>query len=442
MDIAHVIKNNRLLFDAIRRPVLVYGSLKRRLAALEAAPLAQREAFHRRRLDRVLAAASRMKYGRDRAPEGRDAKRLEAWPILTKAQVRSDQASFINGRSWPGSRGQTSGTTGSPMAVHRSLPSLAVEQVAWDMVVEKHGVDPRTMRTAVMRGDLVKSFDDHEAPFGRVSQGGRWLVMSSNHLAASTVRAFVEELRAFAPHCIYAYPSSLHALCALMELHGLRLDVPLALTSSEVLDESTLRLARRVLGCTVADYYGQAERVAFAAAHDGAGYRFMPGYAHVELEPAGEKEDGDCYEIIGTTLWNLRMPLVRYRTGDFIVAPAGLDAAALDELRFGLRPFLRLLGRQGEFIAAPDGTHIVGLSRLLYDVEHVYRFQVVQESSSDLLLLLMPMAGFTDRDRERVVANAQARIPKSMRVRVELTDRLERTPAGKTPFVIVRTPAA
>ncbi|MBA3847115.1 MAG: hypothetical protein H0X45_10765 [Planctomycetes bacterium] len=356
--------------------------------------------------------------------------------------MRCDHPRFLNGRSWPTSRGQTSGTTGSPMAVDRSLPSLAVEQVAWDMVVERHGIDPRSMRTAVLRGDLVKSFDDRQAPFGRLSQGGRWLVLSSNHLSAATVAAFVDELRAFAPHCLYAYPSSLQSLCALMELQGLRLDVPLALTSSEVLDESIIRLARRVLGSTAADYYGQAERVAFAAAHDGAGYRFMPGYAHVELERAGEQEDGDCYEIIGTTLWNLRMPLVRYRTGDFIVAPAGLDRDGIEELCFGVRPFIRILGRQGASIEAPDGTRIVGLGRLLYDVEHVYRFQVVQESRSDLRLLLMPMAGFTDRDRERVVANAQARIPQSMRVRVELTDRLERTPAGKTPFVIVRTPAA
>src|SRR5204863_7072670 len=76
-------------------------------------------------------------------------------------------------------------------------------------------------------------------------------------------------------------------------------------------------LALYTLDCKLADYYGQAERVNHAYSWNPDEYYFLAGYAHNELLPVGE-ENGYLYEIIGTHFWNLAMPLVRYRTGDFI----------------------------------------------------------------------------------------------------------------------------
>ena len=87
-------------------------------------------------------------------------------------------------------------------------------------------------------------------------------------------------------------------------------------------------LARDTLGCELLDYYGQAERVAFAYATEPREYRFLPGYAHVEFQPdAREERRHVLYEIVGTTLWNHAMPLLRYRTGDLMQA-AGLVGRA------------------------------------------------------------------------------------------------------------------
>jgi phenylacetate-CoA ligase len=59
------------------------------------------------------------------------------------------------------------------------------------------------------------------------------------------------------------------------------------------------------------DYYGQAERVAFAYATAPGEYRFLPGYAHVEFEPADSEGGNKLYEIVGTSLWNRAMTLIR-----------------------------------------------------------------------------------------------------------------------------------
>ena len=70
-------------------------------------------------------------------------------------------------------------------------------------------------------------------------------------------------------------------------------------------------------------------------------YRFLPGYSRVELVPFAQEGASTLYEIVGTSLWNLAMPLVRYRTGDLVSLPAAWGAAELRKSRSALRPFAR-----------------------------------------------------------------------------------------------------
>ena len=88
----------------------------------------------------------------------------------------------------------------------------------------------------------------------------------------------------------------------------------------------------RCLGCRLADYYGQAERIAFASATAAGQYRFQHGYSHVEFIPYdGQHVPSDSrhrlYEIVGTSFWNCLLPIVRYRTGDLVRAAGELGRA-------------------------------------------------------------------------------------------------------------------
>src|SRR5690606_10490121 len=137
-----------------------------------------------------------------------------------------------------------------------------------------------------------------------------------------TVEHFARAIEDFAPDCLLGYPTSLEALCFLLRRTGRRVRIPAVLCSSEVLHSRVWQVGKDVRGCRVLDYYGQAERVAFAYATAPDEYRFLPGYAHVEFEQAGMDGDQKLYEIVGTPLWNRSMALIRYRTGDLIRVPA------------------------------------------------------------------------------------------------------------------------
>jgi len=417
----------------VRRNPLFYGRMAALVERLDEATLEDRRAFAGRRLRAILNVAGRTRYGRPYAGKG-----ITEWPFLERELVRDQPKSFICGPTWLGFSAATTGTSGTPLRLWRSLQNVVNEQVRLDELFRRCGIDPITARVAVLRGDDIKDPSDRDPPFWQEANAGKRLIFSSNHLNRQTIPHFWEALRRYAPDCLAAYPSVLESLCELLRSAGLPLRIPLVVTSSEVLSATTWRLANEVLGARVVDYYGQAERVAFAVAFEPNVYHFMPTYAYVELLPAGEDGDYRLYEIVGTNLWNSKMPLVRYRTGDLVRLPKALLPGELEAIRYGCAPFSGVLGRSGDYLVGPHGARITGIDHIPRGVENIIRSQVIQETLTRVKILVVPKPEFSDAEVEQLLANAASKLPPEMEVAVEVVDQLERGKQGKVPFVIRR----
>jgi phenylacetate-CoA ligase len=428
--IAQKLKTLRLGDVAIRRNPLFYPHARDLLRSLDHFGLERRCAWTRARLARALEAAARLPYGR--SVGGR--RDIASWPLLDKATVRFAPDAFHGDRMFPVARASTGGTSGAPLPLARSLRSIVFEQACIDRMIALLGADPARARIAVLRGDNVKDPSDFRPPYWNFVAGGQRMVLSSNHLNASTVRAYAEALEAFAPDVLWAYPTAIEALCVLLERSGRELTVARVLTSSEVLRPEVWGLVTRTLGCELLDYYGQAERVGFAWARAPGEYRFLPGYSHVELVPAA---DGRC-EIVGTTFWNAAMPLVRYRTGDLLPVRASWGPAEIEEVALGVRTFSGILGRDSDILVSPDGVRLTGIDHFQRDVPHLVRIQVIQETVEHVRVLVLATRDFSDDDGARLLANIRKKLPASMRVEIERTDTLELTAQRKAPFVIHR----
>jgi phenylacetate-CoA ligase len=428
--IALKLKTLRFGDVAIRRNPLFYAQARDQLTALERAPAEARWQWTRGQLASALWCARRTAYGRRIGGNGE----VDTWPILDKSSVRADPGAFLSGARFFTSRASTGGTSGAPLPLVRSLRSIVHEQACIDRMIGLLGVDAANARVAVLRGDNVKDPSDFRPPYWNYAAGGRRMVMSSNHLNAATAGAYAKALEDFAADFLWAYPTSLEALCLQLIKTGRRLALPRILTSSELLHPEVWRLAKKTLGCKLVDYYGQAERVGFAYAEEPGQYRFLPGYAHVELVPAGE--DG-LYEIVGTGLWNRAMPLVRYRTGDLLHLPR-LSALELNEIALGLRAFEGILGRDTDILVSPDGVCLTGIDHFQREVANLVRIQVIQESVGEVRILVLATPAYGAEDEAKLAGNVKKKLPASMRVTFERTDRLERSSLGKAPFVIHR----
>jgi phenylacetate-CoA ligase len=423
------LKHLRLSDRLIRRNALWYAAPRRLLAEFEQLDASARQRWREQRLRQILAAAGRTAYGRGVGAPGY----LGDWPVLEKETLRERPAAFLARPAWLAISANTSGTTGMPLSLRRSLANVAYEQAVLDHLLEGAGVPPEGCRAAVLRGDDIKPPADREAPFWRPASGGRRLIFSSNHLDRDTVGAFVEALRQFAPDVIFAYPSVLDSLCSLMIERGLTLRINLTACGSEVLTKATTELARAALATRVIGYYGQAERVAWAYGDPDQGFRFLPSYSVNELrfiESAGEL---DTYEIIGTGLWNTAMPLVRYATGDRIRVRKGANPGAVAD---GRERFVEILGRSGDYILSPSGARLLGIDHIPRNVPHVVRTQFIQESASSVRLLVIPAPGFDESSRKLLLKHASLKLPPSMSIRIETTTQLLRNRTGKAPLVV------
>lgn len=439
-SIAGFMKRHVVGPSLIRRNPFFYDRARSILDEGDRQDLAQRRAWSDAQVKRTLQFARRTEYGA--RVKGGDA--LQSWPFLEKEKLRNRQADFISGNRWLSAPASTGGTTGIPLSLVRSLRSVVFEQACQDRLIELLAADPRG-RVAILRGDNIKDPSDLKPPHWIKANGGRTLIFSSNVLNDETVGDYARALREFEPTLLCAYPTSLECLCRLLQKHGEQVQIPSVLTSSEVLKREAWTLARDTLGCDLADYYGQAERVTFAHALEPRTYRFLHTYGHVELRPfisdqIADAGQGVLYEIIGTTFWNDLMPLVRYRTGDLVRLPDHWGEREIEEVTLGLRSFSGVLGREQEILVCPKGVRLTGIDHIPRDVKHILRIQVIQETLSDVRILVLPAAGYSERDAAQLLQNARAKVPDSMQLRIETAQWLERTPRGKTPLVIHRAP--
>ena len=357
---------------------------------------------------------------------------LSRLPYVTKDDVRAYGRAFIPERSrGPLFSSSTSGTTGKPLQLYQDLTSINREnafvwrQLAWAGL-------RRGERRAWIRGDMIVPAEQRAGPYWRSNRAENMLMLSSYHLSESTARSYVEALAAFDPVLIQAYPSSIGFLGSWMLSAGVRYGGSALrgiVTSSETLSEEQRRNIAQAFGCRVFDWYGQGERVAAIGTCEHGRYHLLTDYSYVELLPA---RDGWC-EVVGTGFNNIAMPLIRYRTGDFVrPAPEGQRCICARPL-----PLIEsVAGRTDDVLKLPDGRVIGRLDHIFKDVGGIIEAQIRQDRNDEVTILVVPAATFSERDKESLRRNARERLGEIVSLEIRLMDAIPRTANGKLRGVV------
>ena len=432
--VTDLFKKTDLIDHTLRYNPSFYNSVRGLLRELDSMNRNARRVLSERLTQRTLVWAARL-------PDGVPANvPLLARPLIEKNALRDHPERF----RVPGLirvPAATSGTTGIPVKLVRSLRCIASEQAFIDDLMGVWSLHFRDARMARLRADHVKPVRDRAPPFGIYREHGRKLILSSNHLSPGTAAWFCEELARFKPELLFTHPSSGEALASFMQQRGLSLNIPLLLTSSEMLQPGGRKIMEAAFNATVIDYYGMAERVVFAAGLAEGAYFFNPAYGFVELLPLpeGEAPPGHrAYEIIGTGFWNEAMPLVRYRSGDRAIVPDSYTEADIEDVTLGLKPVLSIQGRDKEHVISPRGEVLVGLTHAAYGVRGLVRMQVVQRVREAILVQVVADRRSVGIDQEQLMRNLRDFVPPDMHIEIRMVDEIERLPSGKTPFVIRR----
>ena len=104
-------------------------------------------------------------------------------------------------------------------------------------------------------------------------------------------------------------------------------------------------------------------------------FYFVPQYGFVEFGPPDA--EGLC-EVIGTSFHNLAMPLIRYRTGDYVRLA---DPKTDGELEFPWPAVSEIAGREQEFLMSATGRRISLTAFNMHDdtFDHLYAVQFYQD---------------------------------------------------------------
>jgi phenylacetate-CoA ligase len=354
---------------------------------------------------------------------------LAEWPILTKDEVKAEQAAFRpRAVSEPVLAAHTSGTTGSGFRFEVTREALREQWAVWWRYRRSHGITLDSW-CGYFGGRSVVPIRQNSAPYWRTNHPGRQLMFSGYHMGPRTLDAYLKELERRRPPWLHGYPTLLATLAAyiLESGHSLSYQVRWITTGAENLLAAQRRQIEAAFGVHPRQHYGMAEGVANFSECEGGTLHVDEDYAAVEfvLHSAGVDR------IIGTNFTNAAMPLVRYDLGDVVtrlqaVCHCGRPGRLVDAVD----------GRQEDYVVLPSGARVGRLDHVFKDLVTVREAQILQPSPDRLIVYVVPGQGHGPAEDERILQELKMRIGNGLEIRIQHVERIARTPGGKLRFVI------
>jgi phenylacetate-CoA ligase len=376
------------------------------------------EEFRDRRLrELVCHAGARVPYYRRRLAEaGIDCSRfggladLTRLPVSRKPDLQCLSAGQICAVDVDPARlitHETGGSTGQPLTVRRTF------------------FEERTLNWLRWRAHIAAgaSLRDRTAYLGYVSPICQRNVLADILAALNIGRRqifdclrppeeLLHEIAAYRPDALGGFASSLARLALVPRPELLAQVRPhLVISGGDLLIPQVRTLLRETFAAPVRDFYGADEcnLVAWECPHAGVLHACDEGAIVEILDEQGRPvPPGGEGEVVCTALHSFAMPIIRYSLGDWAVrgpaaCPCGNQLSVLSHLR----------GRHLDYFKLADGTlmHPYRVIELLYEpgMEWVGQYQLIQESATEVRLLVQP--------RRKVPPGCRARLEKSLRER-------------------------
>ena len=207
----------------------------------------------------------------------------------------------------------TSGTTGKPLQIYMNkYPILFTRAI----IERQHLWADYKFREdwiGILSGYQIVPLLRKKPPFWTKNFHGKQLHLSSYHLNKKYIHHYYTILKKIKIKYLLGYPSSIGLLASMFNEEGLQLDLKAVFLSSEPIYDWQRKAIQKSFKCKIMDFFSQAERV-ISGCSCGESENM-----HINLE-AGilelSKISENQFNIIGTSLTNYGMPLLRYKLND------------------------------------------------------------------------------------------------------------------------------
>jgi phenylacetate-CoA ligase len=237
--------------------------------------------------------------------------------------------------------------------------------------------------------------------------------------------------------CLTGYATFLATIASYFDKKGYTPDmfnIEIVISGAERLEPGAKTLLKKVFGCTVVSRYGNNEN-GFLAQQTNDGDTFILNTAHYFFETLKIDSDepapyGDPARLVLTDLYNYAMPLIRYDTGDIVIAGESGNTGSANMV------LTELSGRKEDMIYDTQGNkispHFVALCFRSYD--KLPQFQLTQNTLKQFALKLEGTRGlYDDNDFRETIRELVG--PDAI-IEIERVDKIPHLSSGKFRKII------
>ncbi|WP_057832335.1 phenylacetate--CoA ligase family protein [Colwellia sp. TT2012] len=330
--------------------------------------------------------------------------------------------------------GKSSGTTGTPLEIYRSLNSILWE----NSFVKRHWqsvCNVKMVKRATLRGDNIISVTQEKAPYWVYNDVDNQLLLSSRHLSKDTCKDFIAVINHFNPDILQAYPSTAFQLAQYASTNKIVIKIPYVFTASEMLYPYQREVIENTIG-QVCDFYGMAERIAMATECRFKNLHVNSDYSYVEILDENDNPTDDVGFVVGTTLHNHVMPLIRYKLSDRTKWKKGPCECGSNY------PMIEpISGKFEDIIYDIDNTPISPslITFAFKGVSNIEKSQVVQTTTEQWEIRIVPSDNYRPSDGDQIINNLNKYVSKKINAEVIIVSDIARTKAGKYRWVLNET---
>lgn len=329
-------------------------------------------------------------------------------------------------------QGRTSGTTGTPMKIFKSLESYAFFHACVSLMHEWENIKLRDPSVNFGNKRLISPLRKNP-PFWHYNRLWNQTYFSIIHMTEPNMKYYVDKIREINPVEIVGYASAQAFFGAYLIEHGVTGIKPRAIiANSEMVYPWQREIIKKAYGLDLKEWYSTEELFFFCYRCSHGNFHFLPGMGIVEVVADGcPVAEGESGEVVCTTLLNYDVPLIRFQLLDHAILGKGVCACGS-----GL-PFLsEIQGKVHDYIVTPDGNHMRGAQAIFQSVMEIVEGQLIQESLEKFRLLIVPGKTW-DMERENAIRrNFRKYYNYPHELEIEIVDKVYRTENQKVRMIV------
>lgn len=322
----------------------------------------------------------------------------------------------------------TSGSTGVPTGFYVQKDSHIRDLAYTFDFFGKYGYNTKSSKL-MLRGKVFR-----EQKRGKIYQWDaikKELSINIFDMTPQNMEIYCRAIEKYKPDVAYGYMSAMYMLCKYIAGRKRKVEHQFKcfIGISEVITGEQKQFVEDIIHAPVLTFYGMSERVIIAKQlHESEEYIPEPLYGITELIDKEGKvitKNGVDGELVGTSLLNYGMPLIRYRTGD-ISSWAGKNRLA------------NVSGRwKHDLLVGRDhcGISMTALNMHSEVFKYIERYQILQDKCGEAYIYIVPSKEFKEEYQQEIVRQFNEKTGGQIIFSVKVVEKINPNSNGKFPLV-------